>query len=92
MVGVPACLSSSRVASAHREEHLALSATVPCVTLFHSGAQAGAMPTDGELISAAATGKVGEVRRLLEAGANIDERDIVSGGVGTSVCSTWCGV
>ena len=50
------------------------------------------MPTDGELISAAATGKVGEVRRLLEAGANIDERDIVSGGVGTSVCFTWCGV
>ena len=44
--------------------------------------------TDGELMSAAASGKVEEVGRLLEAGANIDERDSVSGGVGTSGCFT----
>ena len=51
------------------------------------GAQAGEMPKDGELISAALRGALGEMRNLLEARANIDEKNKVGYGTGSSVAS-----
>ena len=79
------------LATAHREGHLVLarhlSATVPCVTLSSAGAQAGGMPTDGALNSAALRGALEEVRTLLEDGASIEEEDKVSDGTGTSVAA-----
>ena len=96
MVGVRAVRSSSRRAP---RDCSALSATFPCVTLSPSGAQAGAMPGDGELVRAATNGKLEEVRRLIKDRANIEERDKVSGGAGrrggSSVAKgilVWCAV
>ena len=80
--GVLACRGSSRGAPRGCS---ALSATFPCVTLSPSGAQVGAMPTDGELVKAADNGKLEEVRTLLEARAHIDEIDEVSDGAGANV-------
>ena len=82
LVGVLACRSSSRGAPRGCS---ALSATFPCVTLSPAGVQAGAMPTDGQLVKAADNGRLEEVRRLINDRASIDERDEVSGGTGTSV-------
>jgi hypothetical protein len=50
--------------------------------LDFAGGQAEGMPTAGELIKAAEEGDVEEMRRLIEAGAEIDERDEVSEGGG----------
>ncbi|KAJ1465674.1 hypothetical protein T484DRAFT_1863944 [Baffinella frigidus] len=52
------------------------------------------MPRDGELISAARDGKLEEVRTLIRAGADINEKDSVSDGAGTRVaagfqCARW---
>jgi hypothetical protein len=44
------------------------------------------MPKDGELVKAARHGEFEEVRRLL-ANANIEEKDVVSDGGGTSVAA-----
>ena len=63
LVGLLACRSTSRGAP---RASSALSATVPCVTLSPSGAQAGAMPTDGALTSAAIRGALEQARTLLE--------------------------
>jgi len=45
------------------------------------------MPTDGALESAAWLGVLEEVRTLLKDGANIDEKNKVSDGTGTSVAA-----
>ena len=80
LVGVLAWRSSSRGAP---RACSVLSATFPCVTLSSSGAQAGAMPTDGELVGAATDGQLKKVQTLLKAGANnIEEKDEVSDGAG----------
>ena len=59
---------------------------VPCVTLSPSGAQAGEMPTDGDLYNAAYNGKVEEVQQLIDARAraDVDYHNAVSDGAGTS--------
>ena len=46
------------------------------------------MPTDGELVGAASFGQLEEVRKLLHASANIDEKGKVSDGTGTSVAAS----
>ena len=84
MVGVLAWRSSSRGAP---RACSALSATFPCVTLSPAGAQAGAMPKDGELVGAATKGALEKVRMLLNARAKIEEKDKVSDGTGTSVAA-----
>ena len=84
MVGVLACRSSSRGAP---RACSALMATFPCVTLSPSGAQAAAMPMDGALVSAAENGALEEVRRLIKDRANVDEKDEVRDGAGTSVAA-----
>ena len=76
LVGVLECRGSSRRAPRGCS---ALSATFPCVTLSPSGAQAGAMPTSGELVKAATNGALEEVQTLIENRAHIDEKDSVSG-------------
>ena len=48
-----------------------------------AGGQADGMPTDGELIKAAMSGDVEKMRRLIDAGSNMDERDRVSQGGGS---------
>ena len=50
------------------------------------------MPSAGQLSSAVESGKVGEVRTLLNARANIEEKNAVSDGVGTSVAAGFVGV
>jgi hypothetical protein len=63
--------------------------------LSPSGAQAGEMPTERALRSAALNGRVEEVRQLIEARANIEDPDAVSDGAGTSVTAgelVWYGV
>ena len=50
------------------------------------------MPSAGQLLSAAESGKVGEVRTLLNARANIEEKNAVSDGAGTSVEAGFVGV
>ena len=50
--------------------------------LDFAGGQADGMPTAGELIAAAECGRVEEMRRLIDAGAEIEERDRVSDGGG----------
>ena len=50
------------------------------------------MPRTGQLMSAAVHGNVEEVRTLLKAGADIEERDKVSDGAGTSVAAGFVGV
>ena len=82
LVGVLACRGSSRGAP---RACSALRATFPCVTLSPSGAQAGEMPTDGELVKAADNGKLEEVRRLIKDPANIEEKDSVSDGAGRAL-------
>ena len=72
LVGVLECRGSSRRAPRGCS---ALSATFPCVT--SSGAQAGAMPTSGELVEAATNGALEEVQTLIENRANIDEKNEV---------------
>ena len=51
--------------------------------LDFAGGQADGMPTAGKLIEAATEGDLEEMRRLIEAGAEIDERDEVSEGGGS---------
>ena len=92
LVGSLACRGLSRGAP---RACSALSATVPCVTLSPSGAQAGEMPTDLELFKAARNGKAEEVQRLIENRAKIEDPDSVSDGAGTSFAaggSVWFGV
>ena len=60
----------------------------PFLTLSSFGAQAGAMPTDGELVGAATFGQLEKVRTLLEVRANVDEKSKVSDGTGTSVAAS----
>ena len=84
LVGLLACRSTSRGVP---RASSALSATFPCVTLSPSGAQAGEMPTDRKLFTAALNGKLAEVWKLLQAHANIDEKDQVSDGTGKSVAA-----
>ena len=79
-----ACRSTSK--GRHRASS-ALSATVPCVTLSPSGAQAGAMPTAGALVAAATLGKLEEVQTLIEARAHVEEKNSVGDGRGTSVAA-----
>jgi hypothetical protein len=43
------------------------------------------MPTSGELLGAASNGALEEVRTLIKDGANINEKNSVSDGAGTSV-------
>jgi hypothetical protein len=81
LVGLLASSSSSKGACS------ALGATFPCVTLSPSGAQAGEMPTYLELFTAARGGNIEEVQRLIEAGANIEEKNEVSDGAATSVAA-----
>ena len=50
------------------------------------------MLSAGQLSSAAISGKVEEVRTLLNARANIEEQDGVSDGAGTSVAAGFVGV
>ena len=50
--------------------------------LDSAGGQADVMPTEGELLKATGERDVEEMRRLIEAGAKIDERDKVSDGEG----------
>ena len=57
------------------------------MTLSPSEAQAGEMPRDGQLRSAARDDKLEDVRTLIRDGANINAKDEVSGGVGTSVAA-----
>ena len=45
------------------------------------------MPTGGELLRAADNGQLEKVRALLDARANVDEKDKVSDGTGTSVAA-----
>ena len=85
MCKVLACRSTSRGAP---RASSALSATFPFLTLSFSGAQAGAMPTDGELVGAASFGQLEKVRTLLEVRANVDEKSKVSDGTGTSVAAS----
>ena len=62
------------------------------MTLSSSGAQAGEMPKDGELLKAANRwGSQGEVRTLIAAGVNVDEKDSVSDGSGTSGAAFFFG-
>ena len=42
------------------------------------------MPTDGALVNAADTGLLRKVHKLLKARANVDEKNEVSDGTGTS--------
>ena len=51
--------------------------------LDSAGGQADVMPTEGELLKATGKRDVEEMRRLIEAGAKIDERDEVSDGEGS---------
>ena len=74
--GVLAWRSSSRGAP---RACSALRATSPCVTLPPSGAQAG------EMLKAAWDGALEEVQTLIKDGANINEKNSVSDGAGTSV-------
>ena len=52
------------------------------------------MPLDGELLAAAADGKVEKVRRLIAGGAHIEENDVVSdgalGGIERFFCFYFC--
>jgi len=48
-----------------------------------AGGQADGMPKRGELIKAAEKGDVEEMRRLIDAGANTEERNRVSDGGGS---------
>ena len=90
LVRVLECRGSSRGAPRACSARIA---TFPCVTLSSSGAQAGAMPKDGELVGAAYIGQLEEVQRLLEDRANIDEKDWVRDGAGTSIAAGfWCGM
>ena len=57
------------------------------MTLSPSGAQAGEMPKDGELLEAAAKEQLAEVRRLIKNHANIEEQNHVSDGAGTSIAA-----
>ena len=50
------------------------------------------MPSAGQLSSAAGSGEVEEVRTLLKAGANIEEKTTVRDGAGTSVAAGFVGV
>ena len=72
----------------------ALSATVPCVTLSPSDAQAGEM-SDTRLYAAAFYGKVAEVQQLIEVCASIEDPGPVSDRAGTSFAAwglVWYGV
>ena len=90
MVGVLAGRGSS---SGAPRACSALRTTFPCVTLSPAGTQAGAMPTDGELVRAAGGGALEKVRKLLKDGAKIEEKDWVSDGAGTSVAAgVQCGM
>ena len=82
--GVLAWRSSSRGAP---RACSALSATSPCVTLPPSGAQAGEMPTKGDLSRAVNKRALEEVRTLIQDRADIDEESWVSDGAGTSVAA-----
>ena len=55
------------------------------MTSLPLSAQAGGMPKHGELLAEAARGNVDEMQKLIEACANIDERNGVSNKAGTSV-------
>ena len=88
MVGLLACRSSAliyctqdRCTQRRAERHHG--------TLTPPGAQAGEMPTDGELLKAANRGELKEVRDLIAAGANMEEEDSVSDGAGTSVVACF---
>jgi hypothetical protein len=50
------------------------------------------MPSAGQLQSAVSSGEVEEVRTLLKARANIEEKDTVGDGAGTSVLAVFVSV